>query len=91
MHLVTNVIAVCFGLAIGRLLQPGAAFDLSVVSATDVDQARERLAANPAPGGVVEQIIRTLQSIIPVNPIDAMAKGDLLAIIFFAIMVGIAT
>ncbi|WP_291199412.1 dicarboxylate/amino acid:cation symporter [Hyphomonas sp.] len=91
MYMVTTVIAVCFGLAIGTLLQPGAGFDLSVVSATDMDQARERLAANPAPGGVVEQIIRTLLSIIPVNPIDAMAKGDVLAIIFFAIMVGIAT
>ena len=91
LYMVTTVIAVCFGLAMGTLLQPGAGFDLSVVSATDMDQARERLAANPAPGGVVEQIIRTLLSIIPVNPVDAMAKGDVLAIIFFAIMLGIAT
>lgn len=91
MYMVTTVIAVCFGLAMGTLLQPGAGFDLSMVSATDMDQARERLAANPAPGSVLEQIIRTLLSIIPVNPVDAMARGDVLAIIFFSIMLGIAT
>jgi hypothetical protein len=91
MYMVTTVIAVCFGLAMGTLLQPGAGFDLSVVSATDMDPGARTLAANPAPGGVVEQIIRTLLSIIPVNPVAAMAKGDVLAIIFFAIMLGIAT
>ena len=91
MYLITTVIAVCFGLAMGTIIQPGAGFDLSAVSTADMDQARERLAANPAPGGVAEQIIRTLLSIIPTNPVDAMAKGDVLAIIFFAIMVGVAT
>ena len=91
MYMVTTVIAVCFGLARGTWLQPGAGFDLSRVAATDMAQARERLAANPAPGSVLEQIIRTLLSIIPVNPVDAMARGDVLAIIFFSIMLGIAT
>ncbi len=91
MYMITTVIAVCFGLAMGTIIQPGAGFDLSAVSTTDMEEARERLAANPAPGSVLEQIIRTLLSIIPVNPVDAMAKGDVLAIIFFAIMLGVAT
>lgn len=91
MYMGTTVIAVCFGLLMGTIVQPGAGFDLTGVSTTDLDEARQRLAANPAPGSVLEQIIRTLLSIIPVNPIDAMAKGDVLAIIFFAIMIGVAT
>jgi Na+/H+-dicarboxylate symporter len=70
----------------GTIIQPGAGFDLSAVSTTDMEEAREWLAANPAPGSVLEQIIRNLLSIIPVNPVDAMAKGDVLAI-----MLGIAT
>jgi len=91
LYMVTTVIAVCFGLAMGTLIQPGAGFDLSLVSSSDLEDARLRLSENPAPGSVLEQIIRTLLSIIPVNPVDAMAKGDVLAIIFFAIMLGIAT
>ena len=82
LYMGTTVIAVSFGLLMGTIVQPGAGFDLSGVSSTDLDEARQRLAANPAPGSVLEQIIRTLLSIIPVNPIDAMAKGDVLAIIF---------
>ncbi len=91
MYMVTTVIAVCFGLAMGTLIQPGAGFDLTAVSSSDLEDARTRLSENPAPGSVLEQIIRTLLSIIPINPIDAMAKGDVLAIIFFAIMIGVAT
>ncbi len=91
MYMVTTVIAVCFGLAMGTIIQPGAGFDLTAVASSDIEDARQRLSENPAPGSVLEQIIRTLLSIIPVNPIDAMAKGDVLAIIFFAIMVGVAT
>jgi len=91
MYMVTTVIAVCFGLLMGTLIQPGEGFDLSVVSSSDMEDARLRLSENPAPGSVLEQIIRTLLSIIPVNPVDAMAKGDVLAIIFFAIMLGVAT
>ncbi|MEX1250081.1 MAG: dicarboxylate/amino acid:cation symporter [Hyphomonas sp.] len=91
LYMATTFIAVCFGLAMGTLIQPGAGFDLSLVSSSDLEDARLRLSENPAPGSVLEQIIRTLLSIIPVNPVDAMAKGDVLAIIFFAIMLGIAT
>ena len=53
MYMITTVIAVSFGLAMGTIIQPGAGFDLSAVSTADMDEARERLAANPAPGGVV--------------------------------------
>ncbi|MFN3313048.1 MAG: dicarboxylate/amino acid:cation symporter [Hyphomonas sp.] len=90
MYMGTTVFAICFGLLMGTLIQPGAGFDLTGVAETDLAEARERLASNPAPGSVVEQIVRTFLSIIPVNPIDAMAKGDVLAVIFFAIMIGIA-
>ncbi len=90
MYMVTTVIAVSIGLVMGTLIQPGAGFDLSIVSQADLADAQKKLSENPAPGSVAEQIIRTLLSIIPVNPIDAMAKGDVLAVIFFAIMVGVA-
>ncbi len=89
-YMCTTVIAICFGLLMGTLVQPGAGFDLASVGEADLEEARERLGANPPPGSVGEQIVRTLLSIIPVNPIEAMAQGDVLAVIFFAIMIGVA-
>ncbi|MFN7054504.1 dicarboxylate/amino acid:cation symporter [Hyphomonas sp.] len=90
LYMCTTVVAICFGLLMGTIVQPGAGFDLAIVAESDLAEARDRLAANPAPGSVGEQIVRTLLSIIPVNPIEAMARGDVLAVIFFAIMIGVA-
>jgi len=89
LYMGTTVIAISFGLIIGTIIQPGAGFDTNLVSASDLDSTRERLAANPAAGSVGEQLIRTLISIIPDNPVAAFARGDVLQIIFFAILLGI--
>ena len=89
MYMGTTVLAICFGLLMGTLVQPGAGFDTSVASASDIESTRSRLAANAPPGTVGEQLMNTLLSIIPKNPIDALARGDVLQIIFFAILLGI--
>ena len=90
-YMVTTLFAVSIGLIIGTIVQPGAGYDLSAVSVEDIEATRARLEAG---GGleqatVFEQLTRTLLAIIPANPVEAMAKGDVLAIIFFAIMFGI--
>ncbi|MEQ9314548.1 MAG: dicarboxylate/amino acid:cation symporter, partial [Henriciella sp.] len=72
-------------------LQPGAGFDVSSVSADDIEATRQRLESGGAleTVGVFDQIMRTVLSIVPTNPVEAMARGDVLPIIFFAIMFGI--
>ena len=87
----TTAIAVTLGLIMGTLLQPGAGFDVSTVSADDIEATRQRLESGGAleTVGVFEQIMRTVLSIVPTNPVEAMARGDVLPIIFFAIMFGI--
>ncbi|HBJ42773.1 MAG TPA: dicarboxylate/amino acid:cation symporter, partial [Hyphomonas sp.] len=89
MYMGTTVIAVSFGLLMGTLIQPGAGFDLSIASAADIAEAKARLDANPQPGSIGEQLMNTLLSIIPTNPVAALTNGDVLQIIFFAIMLGI--
>jgi Na+/H+-dicarboxylate symporter len=90
-YMVTTFVAVTIGLIIGSILQPGVGFDTSSVSVADIETTRARLEANGdmASVGVFEQVMRTLLAIIPINPVDAMAKGDVLAVIFFAILFGI--
>ena len=89
MYMCTTLIAVSIGLLIGSLIQPGAGFDTTTVATADLESARSQLAANPQPGSVGEQLMHTILSIIPTNPVAAMAQGDVLPIIFFAILFGI--
>ncbi|MEZ5945503.1 MAG: dicarboxylate/amino acid:cation symporter [Hyphomonas sp.] len=89
LYMGTTVIAICFGLLMGTIVQPGAGFDTSIATAADLESTRAKLAANPPAGSVGEQLMRTLLSIIPDNPVKALANGDVLQIIFFAILLGI--
>lgn len=89
LYMCTTLVAVSFGLLIGSIIQPGAGFDTNMVSTADMESARAQLEANPQPGSVAQQLMHTILSIIPTNPVAAMANGDVLPIIFFAIMFGI--
>lgn len=74
MYVTTSAIAVCLGLAVATLLQPGAGADFSGV-------APQAVGAPKPPGEI-------FIAIVPANPIAALAQGDTLAIIFFAVLVG---
>ncbi|WP_300378247.1 dicarboxylate/amino acid:cation symporter [Henriciella sp.] len=90
-YMCTTAVAVTLGLVIGTILQPGAGFDVGSVSQDDIESTRQRLESAGAmeTAGVFEQIMRTVLAIVPTNPVDAMARGDVLPVIFFAIMFGI--
>mgnify|MGYP000878536389 CR=1 FL=1 len=75
MYMLTTVIAIVTGLALANWLQPGAG--LSLV-ATDV--------VATSPPNFVELLI----AIVPSNPIAAMSQGNMLQVIVFAILFGLA-
>jgi Na+/H+-dicarboxylate symporter len=70
-----TALAVCVGLALGTWLQPGAGVQLTAAVAAE---------AAP-PRSIGEQLL----AIVPVNPIAAIAGGEMLAIIFFAMSLGL--
>ncbi|WP_294016543.1 dicarboxylate/amino acid:cation symporter [Sphingomonas sp.] len=74
LYVFTTAIAVTVGLTMGTLWQPGAGADLANAVPRD-------LGAIKAPADI-------FLGIIPANPIEALANGDTLAIIFFAIFLG---
>lgn len=83
----TTALAATIGLFLINLLAPGEALDPAVRAQLMEQyggQAAERAAIQTGFG------IQTFLNIIPRNPIDAMARSDMLAVIFFALMVGIA-
>ncbi|MFN4190276.1 MAG: dicarboxylate/amino acid:cation symporter [Pseudothermotoga sp.] len=75
-YLVTTVIAVTIGLIVANIFRPGSGITLP----------------GEAPGRTLTQpsLIQTLLNIVPTNPVDSLAKGDVLPIIFFALVFGIA-
>ena len=77
-YLFTSALAVAIGLVFANILQPGAGFN--IVGAAGV----QGKAAASLP------ISQILLNIVPTNPIDSFAKGDVLPIIFFAVVFGIA-
>ena len=88
-YLATTAIAVTIGLILSNLIQPGSRIDPAALeglrstymaeSASQVELARD------APG-----LMEILLRMIPRNPIEALASGDMLPIIFFAIFFGAA-
>jgi Na+/H+-dicarboxylate symporter len=73
----TTAIAVSVGMIVAVLLQPGIGAPLGT--------------AAPHPLGVPVTPYEQLIGIIPLNIVDALAKGDMLALIFVAILLGVGT
>lgn len=73
----TTAIAVTIGVIIANIIQPGVGLTISTegVKALDV---------NPP------SLVKVFMGIIPLNPFDALAKGNMLQVIFFALFVGMA-
>lgn len=86
---VTTIIALVIGIGLANLVKPGA-----LISSAD---RTELLASySGAVGETVDQAAKApsfvdqIVSIVPTNPVAALANGDMLAIIFLALMFGVA-
>ena len=92
--LVTTVIALTFGLVIANVVRPGDKISEEVkqrLEASASQQAEEKLAgAKEQTADKVEFIKQTFLNIVPTNPVKALVEGNLLQIIFVALMMGIA-
>jgi Na+/H+-dicarboxylate symporter len=75
-YMATTLAAITIGLTLAVIMQPGAGVDFT----------------GSVPGQIQETIplSQRLIEIIPVNPIAALAEGNILAVIFFALMVGVS-
>jgi len=84
---VVSAIAVAIGITLVNLVQPGAGLS-EATRAKLMEGAAGRasgITSAPAPKSGVDLIV----SIVPNNPIKAMAEGDMLAVMFFSLLFGI--
>ena len=77
-YIATTAVAVSIALLTAYAINPGLGLDMDAIQVAEVSQA----ASSPT-------IADTLLNIIPKNPINAMANGDMLPIIVFALFVGV--
>ena len=77
-YMITSVICIAIGLIVGNVFQPGAG--LNIVGEAS---AQAKVATNLV-------FTDVLLNIIPTNPINSLARGDVLPIIFFALVFGIS-
>lgn len=75
-YLTTTAVAITIALVIGRLANPGEGLDLA--------HEMVEFSVKKAP-----PITELFTNIIPRNPVKAMAEGNMLQVIFFALLVGI--
>jgi len=79
-YMLTSILAILVGLSLTNLLQPGRGINFSV------DSNKFDPSTLSQPNSLADIIIR----MIPSNPIKAMAEGEMLALIFWSIVLGIA-
>ncbi len=84
---VVSAIAVLIGVTLVNLFQPGGGIS-PVLKARLLEGAAER-SANLATAAAPPTGIDLLVQIVPDNPVKAAANGDMLAVIFFSLLLGI--
>lgn len=81
---IVTTIAIIVGIIAANVIQPGAGVNMSELSQTDISSYVDT-AEHKEEAGFIETIV----NIVPTNPIAAIVNGDMLAIIFFSLMLGV--
>ncbi len=76
LYLLTTAIAITLALTVARIVDPGTGLDLDTETTFEAPEA--------------PSLKEVIVDIFPSNPIDAMAQGNMLQVIVFALLIGVA-
>ncbi|ABO10884.2 glutamate/aspartate:proton symporter GltP [Acinetobacter baumannii] len=83
---IITTIAILVGLFAANIFHPGSGIDMSQLVQTDISQYKHTTEEVQSQS---HGIIQTILSLIPTNIISSMAHGEMLPVIFFAVLFGI--
>ncbi len=83
---IITTIAILVGLVAANIFHPGSGIDMSQLVQTDISQYKHTTEEVQSQS---HGIIQTILSLIPTNIISSMAHGEMLPVIFFAVLFGI--
>ena len=78
LYLLTTCIAIAVAIVIALLVSPGSGFDMAGVDTSGVE------------GREAPSVWEVFAAIVPTNPIAALANGEMLQIIFYVVLLGVA-
>lgn len=81
---VITTVAIVVGLLAANIFQPGAGIDMSELEQSDISSYVETTEEQEA-----KSTFQIIVDIVPKNIVNAMAEGDMLAIIFFSVLFGL--
>lgn len=76
-YMITTALAITLALLLASFIKPGVGIDLSKVAEANTQVAKS------------VSFKQTLLNLIPTNPVQALSEGNMLQIIFFALLIGI--
>lgn len=82
---VVSLIAIVLGIVVGVIFQPGTGIDLNLLSKGNITNIETNVQKLGQSG-----LVSTFVNIVPTNIVSALSNGDLIAIIFFAVMFGLS-
>ncbi|MBJ8497403.1 glutamate/aspartate:proton symporter GltP [Acinetobacter oleivorans] len=83
---IITTIAILVGLVAANIFHPGSGIDMSQLVQTDISQYKHTTEEVQSQS---HGIMQTILSLIPTNIISSMAHGEMLPVIFFAVLFGI--
>lgn len=83
---IITTIAILVGLVAANIFQPGAGVDKAMLVTTDISQYQHTA---QEVGSHSHGLVQTILSMIPTNIVNSMAHGEMLPVIFFAVLFGI--
>ena len=89
LYLTTTAIAVSIGLACAYIIQPGQYIDPADRAAL-LDEFSTAAGQKMSAAAAAPPMIQTLVTLVPTNPVEALTTGNMLQIIFFSIIFGVA-
>ena len=81
-YLCTTMLAVAVALGVAKIINPGIGLDMSAVE-------NAKVAVDSSSTSTDVTMVDTILNIIPTNPIASLANGEMLQIIFFALIIGV--
>ncbi|CAO98113.1 glutamate/aspartate:proton symporter GltP [Erwinia tasmaniensis] len=83
---VITTIAIVAGITLANVFQPGSGIDMSTLATVDISKYE---ATTAQVQGQPHSLVATILSLIPQNIFAAIAKGEMLPIIFFSVLFGL--
>ncbi|MEZ4331304.1 MAG: dicarboxylate/amino acid:cation symporter [Myxococcota bacterium] len=88
--LTTTILATAMGIGLGLLLRPGDLVAAPAALALDAGEQADLPLPDPRDGLDLERLPRELISMLPANPLGAMVEGQMLQVVIFALLLGVA-